>query len=427
MRRTATSTKAIATALTAPKPMRVSLCKAGANQTALNACKAESLKAADDKELATMITTMKSQGYAVAAFAFKGEGYTDMTAVTSWLNDGGYTDYAVTGTPGDYAVKSDDVPEGADVRTIDLGGISVTLFKAAEEAPAGGGEDVTGAEGADAASEVQPVAKSAAEVTINLGDVYAPMIARAKAAGIPEARLKSIYNISSLANLIRDLKWLVSDLNYDVIYADDEDDAAPRQAVIDDLKSVGLQLLTILSTLVGVEADDLAEAFGKPEENTMTIKTEKTADEIAADAALTIEGADGKEAGAEGGAPVAEKTEGGEAPKDAGTEVIEGADGAAEGDAPATEVAKSEGEPAPAWFASFADEMRGSVKAVSERVDAIVAEKAAPASEPVASTEVPSRKSADASEAEGSNPVETQKSEADVRFEQRRIKAALGF
>lgn len=433
MDRTPRKTKVKANALTAPRPRRVSLCRAGANQTALNTAKSESVLV-EKKELETMLTAMKSQGFAIAEVAFKGEQWT-RAAVDGWMTAGGYTDLTVIGEDGAYTVTSASGAAEGETRTVKTeDGVAVTLVKLPE------GEAVV-EDGA--ASDVQPVAKSAeapveggpadrATITIAsdavgngvdiVGDVAVKgaldIVERAKAVALGEERCKSLYTVSSMASLIRDLRWMVNDMGYDVLYADNDDAQKPaREAVIAELKAIGQQLLNAFAALVSLEVADMADAFKSATEDAMTDTTTKSPIgetaivDVPTDNVAPGVGDDAKGKDDKGGKDPAEGTE-------ASTE------------APVADAAKTEdtgqGESAPSWFASFAEGITNSVKSLTERVDAIdVAKSASGAAEPEVVTAIPASKSADANEQPSASEV--QKAQTADAFHARRLKAALGL
>jgi hypothetical protein len=401
-----------ANALTNARPRRVSVCRAGANQTPLNAAKSESV-VVEKKELDNMLTSMKAQGFDIAGVAFSGDQW-NRSAVDGWMTAGGYTGYSIDGTDGAFTVKSDTIGEDAEgerrtVKTED--GIAITLFKAAVA-------DATGEPAADtpaidgAASDVQPVAKSADDVVA--------LIARAKSAFVGEERVKSLYTVSEMASLIRSLKWLVSDMTYDVLWDDEAADPA-REALIAELKGIGQQLLNAFAALVNIEVADMADAFKSAPEDTMTdiaTKTEIGTAPITDTPTETIAPAVGADA-----APAADAPKGDE-DKDGDKPTTEG-DAPADAPAAATDAAKS--EDVPAWAQSLVasvGEITKSVGSLTERVDGLTAP-AEKSAEPEAVTAVPATKSADAPEQASGSTVE--KSDGMKRFEQNRLKSALGL
>lgn len=406
MERKARTKKTSAKALTSPAPRRVSLCKAGANQTPLAKFKGVHITV-QKKELPDMITSLKADGFAIVSFAFKGDQWTN-DAVTAWLTDGGYTETNVEGAAGDFTVKGEDAPEDATTREITTDdGVVITLAKAAaEETPA-----VETAEPAaeDAGSAVQPVAKSEDEG-------FGGFIERCKAAGVPEARLKSLYTVSEFADLIRSLKWLVNDLSYDVLYdqaeaADGQNEAAElqgRNAVLTELKSIGTQLLAAFATLVNVEVGELGESFKSAKEDTAMKTNETPAAETPAVETPAVETPAVETPAAEVETPAVETPE---------------AEVAVE-----TPAADEKSE-APAWFTNAMSQITKSVETLTERVS--VVEKSASSDEETGTetvVNVPARKSEDADEANTNSTTATpaEKSATD-KVEDLRFKSALGF
>lgn len=271
MERQSRRTRTKANALTNPQPSRVSMCKAGANQTPFAGLKSESVTLSQKTELPNMITKLKAAGYEVLSFAFKGDNW-NRAAVDGWLSSGGYVGVEVSGEDGSYVATSAEVPawaEQAEKREIATDdGVTVTLMKAPEEAET--------APVAEAGSEVQPVAPEAA--TKSPMEIAAEKMASATAAlaalkgsmrvaaNKSEERKKSLYTVTSLGSVIQDLKWIINDLTYDQFWSDDAEDAAegePTHAtVIEGIKGAAQWLLYAFSVLVAVEVDDMADAFG---------------------------------------------------------------------------------------------------------------------------------------------------------------------
>lgn len=98
--------KAVAVAQTDPDPRFISLVKVGANQTPFRA-----LKSAVKDELAMIV--LKGEGASVVGFAFPAASFTTAT-VKAFMDDGGYSDYAIIAGADYIRVKAADAVGGND-------------------------------------------------------------------------------------------------------------------------------------------------------------------------------------------------------------------------------------------------------------------------------------------------------------------------
>ena len=110
--------KAEATALVDPHPQFVSLVKVGANQLPYSSVKADG----------PQTIVLKGRGASVVGFEFDAACYPDIRSVKSFMDSGGYEEYAITQSDDAFIVTAKDATpyDGPEVRTVKLrGGITV--------------------------------------------------------------------------------------------------------------------------------------------------------------------------------------------------------------------------------------------------------------------------------------------------------------
>ncbi len=402
MERQPRKTRTKANALTSPTPQRVSLVKAGANQTPFESLKAEQV-VVEQKDADAMVTSLKNDGYAISGFRFKGEAWT-RAAVDAWMTGGGYSGYDVSGEDGAYVVKSDTASEGEAREIVTSEGVTISMVKAAPEV-----SEV--AEGTEDEPSVQPVA---AEKT-DAPEAVPALIEAIRSAEPPEERLKGLYEVHSMAELIKGLKWLCSDLNYEIVYgAGDTSVDATRQEVIEQLKSAAQTLLSAFASLAQVEVAVMAEQFNAIKEDTMSQKTEEPAVE---EPAVVDPAADPtpEPAVKSEDEPAAETVAEGEP-------VVE----------PAAEVEAVKSD-APDWaqaLVASVTQITKSVETLTEQVKVVSEKQAATetATEEDTSVSVQSRKSADADEQAPESEGRSKEEQAtENRMQSLRLKGALGL
>lgn len=247
MKRTATSQRRRSKALTDPQPEFVSLVRTGANMTPFRVVRAEDVEGETEAEAAVVeeieadpATSVKAADHEVLMIVFDKEVYGDEATVKAWLDDGGYEDYTITAKDDTFQVG--EIEEGRATRTIAIKGITVHVAHKLDV------EEVDRAEGAAGViTGVKPVAKKSEQVVV------------------PEERRKALYQISELASVVSFVGWLVNDMEFDVVYGE-EDEEPGKLAALTHVKAAGQSLLDALSTLVGVEVTEMANAFKTAEE-----------------------------------------------------------------------------------------------------------------------------------------------------------------
>ena len=266
MKREARRTRVITTALTQPKPNFVSAVWAGANQLPWTALKgADAVLTLKTEELAMTLKTLKEAGVEIAQIAFAADKFADEASVSKWLADGGYGDYEIEKTDsGSFVVKSKSEFVG-DMRQIEADGVTLTVgalkanVEAAEKAAAEAAPAPAPAV-AVVSEDVQPVAKSEDEPAF---------------AVIPEERVKGcLSKVMELNGLVSGLKWVISDMTYDIVYGGD---AAEYQSSVGQLKAAAASMVDVMVRLFGMEAAELMAQF--------SMASQASADEPAAPAA----------------------------------------------------------------------------------------------------------------------------------------------
>lgn len=145
-----------------PQPKFVSIVKAGANMTPLLAIK----KAGELQEDDMKITAKRSDDHDIAGLRFDKAKFKDAAAVQKWLDNGGYTEYAIVDEETSFSVKGvDGLTDVREVASPD--GVTTLVGKRPEEAvkeetdPAAEAEAASGIVAAKA-DESEPVSKDEA-------------------------------------------------------------------------------------------------------------------------------------------------------------------------------------------------------------------------------------------------------------------------
>lgn len=279
-------------ALTDPQPQFVSLVTAAATMTPFAVTKMEQTegteamgkalkKKTDDSALATV---RKMEGYQISEIAFpKGDAFPDEAAVKTWLEESGYDLDGLTAKKGEndevtgWAVKSAESFDETQTVEID-GGVSVVVGKVKEDASdeaAAKGEIAPLADAKDdaetAAKEDEPVKPVATEAAAKTDD--APKADEAEAAakadaGTEEVAQKSIYSVTYLADTIRCLTWLASDVAWE-----EDLEGAPADMSV-KLKTLASEALLLLADMATTEAEQIKKSEGDATDKTETAKTD---------------------------------------------------------------------------------------------------------------------------------------------------------
>ena len=110
MRREPVTISTTAKALTEPQPEYVSMVVSGANQTGFRVVKQDVRPVSkEDVAVTDAISAARADGHEIARIVFKGDEFATKSAVTKWLNDGGYKDFEVTEKGDNFEVINDSV------------------------------------------------------------------------------------------------------------------------------------------------------------------------------------------------------------------------------------------------------------------------------------------------------------------------------
>lgn len=303
-----------AKALTSPEPEFVSQVRAGANQEPQRVVKMDistveeivALFEAKEINMKDAVKKAKAAGLDIAQLVFRGGDFPDRASVDAWLKEGGYEGYEVTekqdGDVTEFTVSSTTtsfktgsmrkIKGQADGLTVFVGEIegteqvaektaeeqavedasvkpsAITSAKGDHEADVEAGTEAAAVEATEAAKTEavaeQPKVEEAVKteglsaIAANLDKVAAtvakteePTSAQKADTLIAELRTKGMYEVSSLGSILRELRWMVTDADYN------------------DLSDEAVSLIktaanALIDALVGVANDaigDMVEVF----------------------------------------------------------------------------------------------------------------------------------------------------------------------
>lgn len=180
MRREARTLVKVARVLTDAEPEFVSIVKTGANKTPFKAVRCNTDEEGENtmqvrqrqRHAAAALdpqpvhplkeSVVKAEGYEIAAIEFsKDEAFADEVAVKAWLDDGGYTGYAIETVEGGWSVSNKSAEFEPGLRTVSSGkgyDVMIGKVKTAEKT-----EDGTSEEKTASVTEVNPVATTKTE------------------------------------------------------------------------------------------------------------------------------------------------------------------------------------------------------------------------------------------------------------------------
>ncbi|WP_349621632.1 hypothetical protein [Azospirillum argentinense] len=217
-----------------------------------------SVKAASADGGNMKVNELKTESTDVARIAFAAAQFTDEAAVKSWLDAGGYADYAVAKTETGFEVVNAEVEFDGEPEPVQLAeGLTAYVgrlkaVEATQESDPVAGSVTEAAESEKAAGEAPAASEAPAgktEVAAEAAPSEDATDAPAAKADEPVCARKSLYTVTSLGRIISDLVYLTEDRAWDAKYRDAD------AAVVEGLRTHATALVEILRALT---ADALA-------------------------------------------------------------------------------------------------------------------------------------------------------------------------
>jgi hypothetical protein len=295
--RNARTVRRKATVLSNCRPESVALVDAGANQTPFRSVKSD--VAADG---VVRLTDFTSETTDIARIEFPRTF--DESAVKTWLEQGGYGDYAISDTGAAWVVtaKGDTASFDGEPAPIDLGGVKVFVGKLPTAATAGPDALEDGGD----TSEADAGAAKADTAEADAGAAKADT-AEVPAAPTGEVSRKGFYDVANLAGVIRQLVFLAQDTAWDVLYKNTDPGVVAAigthaRGLVEVLQKLTEGEVAALSAFVAAIASDAESVAGENAE--AVIEAVADALEDAQDAQDAVDGKPDDDAAKSATAPV---------------------------------------------------------------------------------------------------------------------------